>query len=75
MELNLNNGGLLPSAMALKDSLNQKPDISLEPTMLTQYQQELLRQLENEIEEYFAQSVQLDALLLRLKGLDSSDVR
>ncbi len=75
MELNLNNGGLLPSAMALKDSLNQKPDISLEPTMLTPYQQELLRQLENEIEEYFAQSVQLDALLLRLKGLDSSDVR
>src|SRR5262249_21277440 len=93
MEPNLNNDGLLPSAMALKDSLNQKPNTSLsncwkvrgafenaitllvsnpsgkirsskkrpelsnsylEPMMLTAYQQELLRQLENEIDEYLA---------------------
>jgi hypothetical protein len=66
MEPNLNNGGLLPSAMALKDSLSQKPDISPEPTMLTAYQQELLRQLENEIDEYLAQSSHLDAFLSRL---------
>ena len=73
MELNLNNGGLLPSAKALKDSLNQKPDISLEPTMLTPYQQELLRQLEKEIDEYLAQSPHLDAFLSRLKGVALSD--
>jgi hypothetical protein len=33
MEPNLNNDGLLPSAMALKDSLSQKPDTSQEPMM------------------------------------------
>jgi len=53
----LNNGGLLPSAMALKDSLSQKPDTSPEPTMLTAYQQELLRQFENEIDQYLAQTI------------------
>jgi hypothetical protein len=73
MEPNLNNGGLLPSAMALKDSLSQKPDISPEPTMLTEYQQELLRQLENEIDEYLAQSSHLDAFLSRLKGMILSE--
>jgi hypothetical protein len=75
MESNLNNGGLLPSAMALKDSLSQKPDISLEPTMLTAYQQELLRRLENEIDEYLAQSSHLDAFLSRLRGLLLSETR
>ena len=69
MERNLTNGGLLPSAMALKDSLNQKPDISLEPTMLTPYQQELLRRLEDEIDEYLAQSSHLDAFLSRLREM------
>jgi hypothetical protein len=69
----LNNGGLLPSAMALKDSLSQKPDTSPEPTMLTAYQQELLRQLENEIDEYLAQSSHLDAFLSRLKGMILSE--
>lgn len=49
MEQNSRPGGLLPSAMALKDSLNQKHGISREPTMLTPYQIELLRQLEREI--------------------------
>ena len=69
MEMNLNSGGLLPSAMALKDSLNQKPDISLEQTMLTPYQQELLRRLESEIDEYLARSSRLEALLSRLKAV------
>jgi hypothetical protein len=32
MEQILNNGALLPSAMALKDSLSQKPDITPKPT-------------------------------------------
>ena len=74
MEPNLNNGGLLPSAMALKDSLSQKPHTSPEPTILTAYQQELLRQLENEIDEYLAQSSQLDAFLSRLRGMILSEV-
>jgi hypothetical protein len=74
METNLSNGGLLPSAMALKDSLSQKPDTSPEPTMLTAYQQELLRQLENEIDEYLAKSSHLDALLSRLRGPILSEV-
>jgi hypothetical protein len=67
MEPDSNNGGMLPSAIALKDSLSQKPDTSLEPTMLTPYQQELLRQLEREIDEFIAHSTHLDALLARLK--------
>lgn len=68
METNSNNGGLLPSAIALKDSLSQKPDTSQDPTMLTPYQQELLRQGEREIDEYFAKSSRLDALLARFKA-------
>jgi hypothetical protein len=72
---NLNNGGLLPSAMALKDSLSQKPDISPEPTILTAYQQELLLRLENEIDEYLAQSSHLDAFPSRLRGLIMSEAR
>ena len=75
MELNLNNGGMLPSAIALKDSLNQKPDTSLEPTMLTPYQLELLRRLEDEIDEYLAQSLRLEALLSRLRGLSLSEAQ
>lgn len=51
METNSNNGGLLPSAIALKDSLNQKPSTSTEQTMLTSYQKELLLQGEREIDE------------------------
>jgi len=42
--------------------------------MLTAYQQELLRQLENEIDEYLAKSSHLDAFLSRLKGLILSEV-
>ncbi len=68
MEPNSNNGGLLPSAVALKDSLSQKPATSPEQMMLTPYQQELLRRLENEIDEYLAQSDRLDALLARVKA-------
>jgi hypothetical protein len=41
--------------------------------MLTAYQQELLRQLENEIDEYLAQSSHLDAFLSRLRGLILSE--
>jgi hypothetical protein len=73
MELNSNNGALLPSAVALKDSLRQKPGVSPEPTTLTAYQQELLRQFENEIDEYLAQSSNLDAFLSRLRGLILSE--
>jgi hypothetical protein len=43
MATQLKDGGLTPSATALKDSLNLKPGISLGPTMLTASQQELLR--------------------------------
>lgn len=74
MESNSNNGGMLPSAIALKDSLSQKPDTSLEPTMLTPYQQVLLRRLEIEIDEFLAQSPRLDALLARLKAAAQSAV-
>jgi hypothetical protein len=42
--------------------------------MLTPYQQELLRELENEIDEYLAQSSHLDAFLSRLKGLTLYEV-
>jgi len=51
MENSLKNGGLLPSATALRDSLNLKPDTSLESTMLTPYQKDLLLQGEHEIDE------------------------
>ena len=73
MELNSNNGALPPSAVALKDSLSQKPDVSPETMMLTAYQQELLRQFENEIDEYLAQSSHLDAFLSRLRGMILSE--
>ncbi len=43
METHLKDGGLTPSATALRDSLNLKPGTSLGPTMLTLSQQELLR--------------------------------
>src|SRR5438128_10800364 len=51
MENSLKNGGSLPSATALKDSLSQKPDTSPESTMLTPYQKDLLLQGEREIDE------------------------
>lgn len=67
METNSNNGGLPPSAMALKNSLSQKPATSFEQTMLTPSQQELLRQFEQEIDEYLAKSWQLDEQLANAK--------
>ena len=73
METNSNNGGVPPSAMALKDSLNQKPDTSSDPTMLTPYQLELLRQGEQEIDEYMAKSSRLNALLARFKILTAGE--
>lgn len=66
MEQNLKNGGLLPSAMALRDSLNQQPATSAEPMMLTPSQLELLRQGEAEIDTYLDQSPRLRAFLTRL---------
>src|ERR1700730_6489073 len=51
MENGLKNGGSLPSATALRDSLNQKSDTSPESTMLTPYQKDLLLQGEGEIDE------------------------
>ena len=66
MEQTLKNGGLLPSAIALRDSLSQRPDISQDPTMLTQYQIDLLLQGEKEIDDSLADSPRLDALLKRL---------
>jgi hypothetical protein len=74
MEQISNNGALLPSAMALKDSLSQTSNASSEPMMLTVYQQELLGQFENEIDEYLAQSSHLDAFLSRLRGMILSEV-
>ena len=68
METNSNNGGLLPSAMALKDSLNQKPATSPDPTMLTPSQLELLRQGEQELDAYLAQAGLLDTLRLRFQA-------
>src|SRR5262245_48094045 len=68
MEPTWNNGGMTPSAIALKNSLSQKPDTLSEPTMLTPYQQELLRQGEKEIEEYVAQSPHLAVLIKRLRA-------
>jgi hypothetical protein len=51
MEHELKNGGLPLTAIALKDSLSQKPDISRDLTMLTPYQRELLMQGEQEIDQ------------------------
>lgn len=51
MEHGLKNGGLLLSATALKDSLNPRPGILPESTMLTTYQKDLLLQGEHEIDE------------------------
>src|SRR5688572_4513142 len=47
----LKDGGSLPSATALRNSLIQKPDTSPEQTMLTPSQRELLLQGEREIDE------------------------
>jgi hypothetical protein len=51
MENSLKDGGSLPSAIALKDSLNQKLDTLPGSTMLTPYQKDLLLQGEGEIDE------------------------
>ena len=56
MEPNSNNGGLLPSAMALNDSLSLKPVTSLAEMMLTPSQQELLRRGEQELDAHLAKS-------------------
>ena len=67
MEPNLKNGGMLPSAIALKDSLSQKPAISSGLEMLTASQLDLLRLSQIEIDERVNNSVRLAALLSRLR--------
>lgn len=59
--------------MALKNSLSQKPATSFEQTMLTPSQQELLRQFEQEIDEYFVKSPQLGAMLTSFKTLAAGE--
>lgn len=56
MDENLKNGGLPLSATALKDSLNQRPDTSQDPRMLTQYERDLLLQGEQDIDEVLQES-------------------
>ena len=75
METNSNSGGVPPSALALRDSLSQKPDTSSDPTMLTPYQLELLRQGQKEIDEYLAKALQLDAAAepLKTSAADTAD--
>ena len=72
MATNSNNGGLLPSAMALNDSLSQKPVTSLEQMMLTPSQQELLRLGEREIDEFLANSNFAEEVRLRFSTADLS---
>lgn len=70
MEQNLKNGGMTPSAMALRDSLSQKPDTSSDPTMLTPYQKELLLRSQREINERLDQSPRLKSLLDRMHRVE-----
>ena len=51
MATNLKNGGIPPSATALIDSLHQKDPTSIDPTILSPSQLDLLRQGEPEIDE------------------------
>lgn len=66
MDKNSKTGGLLPSAIALNASLNQRLGTSLAPTMLTPSEQELLRQAGREIDERMAKSERLKAFLQRM---------
>lgn len=67
MEPILKPGGLTPSAMALKNSLRQKPAISSGLEMLSASQLDLLRRSEIEIDERVNNSARLAALLARLR--------
>ena len=62
METNSKTGGMSPSASALIDLLNQKPNTSSDPTMLTPSQRELLLRAQTEIDEWFEQSAHLFGL-------------
>lgn len=66
METNSKTGGVLPSVMALNASLNQRLGTSHEPTMLTPYEQKLLRQAGEEADALFEQSSRLTVMLTRL---------
>ncbi len=74
METNSNNGGMTPSALALKDSLGEKPDTSSDPTMLTPLQKEWLLRAQVEMHERIEQSAQLQSLLAR-SSLDFGETR
>jgi hypothetical protein len=67
MEPILNNGGMTPSAMALKDSLSQRPDTSPGLMMLTPYQKELLLRAQKEIDERLDRSPRLKSLIERMR--------
>lgn len=67
MEPNSNNGGMTPSAMALKDSLSQRPDTSSGLIMLTPYQKELLLRAQKEIDERLDRSPRLKSLMERVR--------
>ncbi len=67
MEKNSKTGGMLPSAIALNASLNQRLGTSQEPTMLTPSEQELLRRVEKEVDEQLSKSERLKAFLQRMK--------
>jgi hypothetical protein len=60
--------------MALRDTLNLKPDIVPEPMMLTPLQQALLRQEAKEIVTYLKQSPRLKAFLNELRPPERGSV-
>ncbi len=66
MDKNLKTGGVLPSAIALNAALKERLGDSPEPTMLTPYELELLRQVGREVDEYLDGSERLKAFLKRM---------
>lgn len=73
MATNLKNGGQTPSGMALRNSLNPKPDTFLEPMMLTPLQRELLRQDAKETVAYLKQSSRFKAFLKKIRPQKAND--
>lgn len=74
METNSKTGGMSPSASALIDLLNQKPNTSSDPTMLTPSQRELLLRAQTEIDEWFEQSAHLFGLPEPLQEADATQI-
>jgi hypothetical protein len=67
MDKNSKTGGMLPSAIALNAALKARLGDSQEPTMLTPYELELLRQVGKEVDEYLDGSERLKAFLERMR--------